>query len=830
MCIFFRLLLNITETPSGFISSDELCNKLHHLQNNGKNSLNVVVVGKIIKKLFTSANVTLKRSKTSGKHVRVYTGLSWKISTDTAIQWNQLPDLIPRTSCCLQVAPDVFSFGIPDKLICNGNIIVKQVTLTKDTLTWKLKIRGKYIDLDKHGIDKHFQLTSESIDNILMVIDKLQLCIGSGCTDNEFLNNGVSFLQEWISVEGDENSSRLRVRSVQCSQILGWYTTGFSETCRKCQIACCKYRAKRQKQEQSNCVLDANVLSINDINKYGDSDSGVLAASPSTDSDHIDLSEEDNADLMSVMEKVLPNATEEMKVLLKAQHDALSAKTKQSHRWDKQVIRVCLTMWVRSPKAYEDLKESNMLILPSGRQLRRYKNCVPQNPGICDDILEWMLHTANDNKIPDHGRAGGIHHDETKLQEDLVLCMSGGKPTLVGWVEGSEEATNLRIVRAGKVQQTLASEVIQFSFLGYTGFRFPICHFPTKGIKASELYIIIWEAVAKLADWGFQVDYIMQDGGEENRQFIKFHFPEDPLACSYTSLNLTDQSRKMFHIQDFSHNMKKIRNSIIHSGDIKGQHTRKLSHNGKVIVWQQWINAVQWDRMVNSRCIHHKVTDTHLYPNGSEKMRNQLAEDMLDTNMLHLMQCYQASLGDNENAAHLSGAVELLQQTSKLISVFRDQRPITQMDDERLLHLEEIKNWFQSWRDSVNNNSEVAPADKSKMLPTRQCMEDILCMLVTFPKVCELHLKEYPKGYIIPSRFNNDIAENLFCQVRGLHNGNTTHPNYASYKSTMNSVMLGQSAISIGRKSNAGLQAANPFNFYTHRKCKEESKRKDKRL
>jgi hypothetical protein len=29
------------------------------------------------------------------------------------------------------------------------------------------------------------------------------------------------------------------------------------------------------------------------------------------------------------------------------------------------------------------------------------------------------------------------------------------------------------------------------SFMGFTGFRFPICHFPTAGIKASELSIII---------------------------------------------------------------------------------------------------------------------------------------------------------------------------------------------------------------------------------------------------------------------------------------------------------------------------------------------------
>lgn len=45
--------------------------------------------------------------------------------------------------------------------------------------------------------------------------------------------------------------------------------------------------------------------------------------------------------------------------------------------------------------------------------------------------------------------------------------------------------------------------------------------------------------------------------------------------------------------------------------------------------------------MLNSRSIHYRVTDNHIFPNNSEKMRNHLAEDMLNGDMLHLMKCYQ---------------------------------------------------------------------------------------------------------------------------------------------------------------------------------------------
>jgi hypothetical protein len=56
----------------------------------------------------------------------------------------------------------------------------------------------------------------------------------------------------------------------------------------------------------------------------------------------------------------------------------ISAKSPQARRWNKDVISLCLSLWIRSPKAYQTLLESNMFILPSGRQLRRYKNCIPQ--------------------------------------------------------------------------------------------------------------------------------------------------------------------------------------------------------------------------------------------------------------------------------------------------------------------------------------------------------------------------------------------------------------------------------------------------------------------
>ena len=735
----------------------------------------------------------------------MYKGVSWSEIDDAVadeIQWPELPDIIPRTAICLKEnVPHIHTVLIPTQYVTNGNTIIKRINFCQKTLTWQLTIRGKIIDIGNLGLDNSFSLSAKSVHIIIDAVDKIIICTGLLTEkDEEFVQKlqNKEFVKEFISVGGDENTGEMRVRSQsKCTQVRTW-SQPFSMNkgpCRNCQIDCCKYRA---------FIRGLKKITVHEQNSTTDEteQNGNL----------IQLEDSDHTDMSVIMDKVFPNAPVAMKVLLKAQYGALRAKTKQSRHWDKQVISICLSLWVRSPKAYADLSDSKMLILPSGRQLRRYKNFIPQKSGICDQVLEWMMEAAKEAKVPSHGWAGGLHHDETKLQQDLVLSMRGGKPSLVGWIDVGDEAANLRILKEGCVQQTLATEVIQFTFMGYTGFRFPVCHFPTSGVKSSELHIIIWEAIAKLQDWGFTVDFILQDGGEENRQFMKSNFLGDPLDTDYTSPNLTDQTRTIVHSQDFSHNIKKLHNAVLSSGDVTGQHTRKLMLSEKAIVWQHWIDAVEWDRTMNSRPIHYKVTDTHLYPNGAEKMRNQLGEDMLNEDMLHLMREYQSSLSDVGMA--LESTVQLLEQTSQLISVFRDKRLVTSMNGARFDILSQALAWFKYWRDSIKNNSTLTNSQKSKMLPSTACMDDTLCMLVTFPKVCDIHLSEYNTGSVMPSRFNNDVAENMFCQQRGLHNGNATNPNYSTYCSTVNSVLLGQSLLSRGRKSNAGLPAAKPFQHY----------------
>lgn len=178
-------------------------------------------------------------------------------------------------------------------------------------------------------------------------------------------------------------------------------------------------------------------------------------------------------------------------------------------------------------------------------------------------------------------------------------------------------------------------------------------------------------------------------------------------------------------------------------------------------------------------------------------MRNHLAEDVLNCEMLHLMKLYRSSLGDIGHK--VDKTIEMLTHTSALIRNFRDSRPITDASDDRLKENNDALQWFIKWEQIVKEDKMIK--NKKKHLISYQTREGIISSSMGFEELCMYKLKSCDAS-IIPSRVNSDVIEKMFCQQRTLHNGANTNPTYLGYCYSVNSVILGQ--ISVSRKSNAG--------------------------
>lgn len=102
--------------------------------------------------------------------------------------------------------------------------------------------------------------------------------------------------------------------------------------------------------------------------------------------------------------------------------------------------------------------------------------------------------------------------------------------------------------------------------------------------------------------------------------------------------------------------------------------TRKLEIDARYIVWDHWIQAFNWDRCHNCVRVHPKLTNEHIFLTKIAKMRNHLAEDVLNKDMLSLMHKCQELADD----AYLDKTVEMLGYTSKILELFaRDTQMLT---------------------------------------------------------------------------------------------------------------------------------------------------------
>ena len=253
---------------------------------------------------------------------------------------------------------------------------------------------------------------------------------------------------------------------------------------------------------------------------------------------------------------------------------------------------------------------------------------------------------------------------------------------------------------------------------------------------------------------------------------------------------------------DYSHVIKKIRNNISKSGT-ETNCKRHLKLGDHFIEWSHFRQAYLWDISTHPFPVHHKLSQDHIYLTSEAKMRNHLAEQILNEEMLHLMKLFQQSLG--EGGCQLNSTVKLLENTSVLIRNFRDNRAIKDPSDDRLQQNHAVMDFFVDWEKSIASNTNNK--NKESFMISHQTRQDIISSILGFEELCKLRFKK-TNASVIPSRLNSDVVENVFCQQRTLHNGANTNPTYLNYCYAMNSVILGQATVS--RKSNTGGETAEP--------------------
>lgn len=384
--------------------------------------------------------------------------------------------------------------------------------------------------------------------------------------------------------------------------------------------------------------------------------------------------------------------------------------------------------------------------------------------------------------------------DEMSVQQDLQIKKQGQDWHIVGAVDLGPIVNNLDDFISAKPLK-LATHCLQYLYVGVSGFKWPVCYYATDNVNGHSIYFTIWTIISKLQSYGFQVIAALMDGSSNNRQFMRIVVNEaNPRMDKFTTVNPFDFKSKLVLVQDIKHCFKKIRNSILSSGTDSNA-VRTLKWNGHFILWEHFECAYLFNSRSSLR-IYRNLSKDHIYINAQGKMRNFLATNVLNKDMLHLMKCVQSEMDDK---SELEGTISLLEATSELVDIFLNiHSTVANVYDAKIGRIVKVLEFFHSWEGQFNN-----PKEKRKHLLTCETREDIDCSLYGFietVKICSaVHIPVNP-GY-----FNSDLIENWFCCQRGLRNGFAQNPTIAQIGPGNNANILTGSVISA--KSNAGKSA-----------------------
>ena len=210
-----------------------------------------------------------------------------------------------------------------------------------------------------------------------------------------------------------------------------------------------------------------------------------------------------------------------MKLIWEQQQSAFSKKSVGKDQ--PMIIRSCLSLATKSGSAYDELRNSNMLVLPSHGTLRDYRNAIKPTVGFNPKIIAELCSLTKD--FSNLQKYICLAFDEMKIQSNLVYDKYNGE--LIGYVDlGDPDINYTTFVK----DDELATHALVYYVRGIaTDLKFCLSYFATNGIKSYQIMSTFWRAVSILElTCQLKVIAAVSDGVSSNRKFYRIHKFMDP--------------------------------------------------------------------------------------------------------------------------------------------------------------------------------------------------------------------------------------------------------------------------------------------------------------
>lgn len=172
------------------------------------------------------------------------------------------------------------------------------------------------------------------------------------------------------------------------------------------------------------------------------------------------------------------------------------------------MIKWCLYLRHFSSKAYNAIRDSGCVVLPSQRTLRDYSSAIKAEAGFSPEVDGQLLQAAQLQTMPASHKLIVILLDEMYIREELVYDKHSGK--LIGFGNVNNHLSRFEDLLIGEEDEppspSLAKSMMVFMVRGiFSSLKFPYAMFPCLRLAGEQLFSPFWECVFRLERIGLKV-------------------------------------------------------------------------------------------------------------------------------------------------------------------------------------------------------------------------------------------------------------------------------------------------------------------------------------
>lgn len=450
-------------------------------------------------------------------------------------------------------------------------------------------------------------------------------------------------------------------------------------------------------------------------------------------------------------------------VLLKKREGDI--KKSSQRRYSEVMKQFAHTLYFYSPKAYHFLRQH--FVLPNGRTIRKWLQSVNCEPGILNEVLEFLKQEVKENE---YLRNCALIVDAMAIRKQVIWDHSAGK------FSGN-------VNYGGIVEidfEMAASEALFFQIVSYSrNFKCPVAYFLTNKLDSNLQTQLITSCIRSLFDCGIIIRSITADGAQINISTYKnlgCTLDSENVKCSFPHPN---NDKINIHCElDACHMAKLARNSFAEKnltsplGKIEWNYIKKLDE----------LQEKEGLRFANSLSAHHIY-----YKNKIMNVR--LAVQSLSSGVADALEYLEKS--NLEEFKNCAATVEFIRKFDRVFDMLNSRNPYGKgfkapIRPENITYFEEV------FSDTINYLKSLKIDNVPILNHNRKTFA--LGLIITMQSTLNLaknlfSLQNEPLKYFLTYKTSQDHLELFFSCIRS-RGGWNNNPNSEQLKWALRQLLL----------------------------------------